>query len=85
MLTCNGVVMVGGVCEGLQQVGLVLEGVADLPLKVLKARDEVVEGELGIRVVKDAAGWDLQPAILEVKVHDLYDPALLLQPPPFNR
>lgn len=77
--------MVGGVCERLQQVGLVLEGVADFPLKVLEAGDEVVEGALCVRVVEHAAVRDLQPAILEVKVCYLCDSALLPQSPTLHR
>lgn len=65
-LTCDGIVMVGSMGEGLQQVGLVLEGVVDLRFKVLKARDEMVECVLSVRVVQHAAGWDLQPAVTQV-------------------
>lgn len=69
-LTCDGVIMVGGVGERLQQVGLVLKGVADLSFKVLKAGDEMVECVLSIGVVQHTAGWDLQPAVAEISGSD---------------
>ena len=65
-LTCDGVVMVGGVGEGLQQVGLVLKGVVDLLFKVLKAGDEVVERSRCVWMVQHAAGRDLQPTVAQV-------------------
>lgn len=66
-LTCDGVVMVGSVCEGLQQVSLVLKGVIDPLLKVLKARDEMIQGGLSIGMVQQTPGWDLQPAVGQVR------------------
>lgn len=62
-LTCDGVVVVGGVGEGLQQVSLVLKCVVDFPLKVLEPRDEVLQRALCVRMVQHAAGRDLQPAV----------------------
>lgn len=64
--TCDGVVMVGSMGEGLQQVSLVFKGVVDPFLKVLKARDEVIQSGLSIGMVQQTPGWDLQPAIGQV-------------------
>lgn len=64
--TCNGVVMIRGVRKRLQKISLVFKRVANLPLKVLEARNKVVEGALGIRVLEHAAGRDLKPAVLQL-------------------
>lgn len=58
-LTSDSVVMVGSVGEGLQEVCLVLKGVVDLSFKVLKARDEVIQGSLSIWMAQHATWWNL--------------------------
>lgn len=58
--------MVGSMSEGLQEVRLVLKRVVDPFLKVLKARDEVIQSRLSVGVVQETPGWDLQPAVGQV-------------------
>lgn len=58
--------MVGSMSEGLQEVSLVFKGVIDPFLKVLKARDEVIQSGLSIRMVQQTPGWDLEPAVDQV-------------------